>query len=209
MSAPRGDDRPGAADAARRNPSCGDGGRAGIAGATFGTGLASEPMLVDQISAPAVGLILQRHKVFVDQGEALLVDGERAVALCGAWVTVGASPAEVEPGVPATHVEDCPDCRAIHLGEADLPMPGDPIRWFVRRVGTPVVHVVTDDGITATRLVAQCGRSFRLGEPLERLAAGDGVPCTACLLAAPSDGGLLGRVPGDPPRLGCPPGAGR
>ncbi|APU18754.1 hypothetical protein UA75_03605 [Actinoalloteichus sp. GBA129-24] len=162
--------------------------------------IAAEPMLVDQITAPDAGLFLQQHKVFVDEGEALPVDGDRAVALCGTWVLIGPPPAEVEPGVPGTHVEDCPDCRAIQLGEADIPTADNPVHWFIRRVGTRTVHVISDDGITATRLIARCGTAFRLGEPLARLAEGDGVPCTACLLAAPP-----GREQLDEPARGDTP----
>ncbi|APU12782.1 hypothetical protein [Actinoalloteichus fjordicus] len=203
MSEPPGDrDGSGTAGAQHRDgtdPVLDSGSRSLSTGADVA--VAAEPVLVDQIAVPSAGLFLQQHKVFVDEGETLPVDGDRAVALCGAWVLIGPPPAEVEPGVPGTHVEDCPGCRAIHLGEADIPAPDDAIRWFVRRVGTLPVHVIVGDGITATQLIARCGRAFRLGEPLERLAGGDGVPCTACLLASLPDPPV---APSGPSRVAPP-----
>ncbi|AOS61554.1 hypothetical protein [Actinoalloteichus hymeniacidonis] len=157
---------------------------------------AGEPLLIDQVAAPEAGLILQRHKVFVDAGELLPIDGDRAIALCGAGVLFGPPPAEVEPGIPSTHVEDCHDCRAIHLGEVDPPASDDAVRWFVRRSGEVQVHIVPADGVTATRLVALCGTTFRLGDGLERLVPGDGAPCVACLIGSLS-------VPATPLRYRC------
>ncbi|AOS65616.1 hypothetical protein [Actinoalloteichus hymeniacidonis] len=151
--------------------------------------IAVEPLLIDQDTLPAAGLILDRHRVPVLCGEPIPIDGDRAPTLCGLPVTIGPRPAEVLPGIPATHVADCVDCIAIIEGR-DIDRTDDPdtvVRLFLRRTGTMPVHiveltVVELDRELPTALTAGCGQRFRAGDSHDRLDPGDGAPCIRCLL---------------------------
>ncbi|AOS62058.1 hypothetical protein [Actinoalloteichus hymeniacidonis] len=144
---------------------------------------ATDPLLIDQVTLPEVGIVCQRHAVFVDEGETLPSAGEQAFSLCGIPLTIGPPPAEMLPGVPA-EVVDCADCQAIIWDEPAIEPVGSDFRLFVRRRGTIDVHIVEDSGLSATTMTARCGALFRLGEDLEQLAPGCGAPCNRCLLAS-------------------------
>ncbi|APU13548.1 MULTISPECIES: hypothetical protein [Actinoalloteichus] len=144
---------------------------------------ATEPMLIEQITLPTVGLICQRHAVFVNAGEPVPAEGARALALCGVPLTLGPAPQEMLPGVPA-EVVDCADCQAIIWNKPDARPVDVRQRLCIRRVGTVDVHLVDAAGLTAVTMTALCGAVFHLGDALEQLAPGAGAPCTRCLLAS-------------------------
>ncbi|ASO18411.1 hypothetical protein FHR81_002815 [Actinoalloteichus hoggarensis] len=146
-------------------------------------GTADEPRLIEQVAPPTVGLVCQRHAIFVDIGETVPIAGEDALALCGVPVTIGPAPEEMLPGVPA-EVVDCADCQAIVWDEpSPRPAHARP-RLYIRRVGTVPVHIVDVEGLTATTMTSLCRTVFHLGDQLEQLAPGAGAPCTRCLLAS-------------------------
>ncbi|APU12868.1 MULTISPECIES: hypothetical protein [Actinoalloteichus] len=152
--------------------------------------IADEPRLIEQVTLPTVGLVCQRHAIFVNTGETLPAEGEAALALCGVRVTLGPAPEEMLPGVPA-EVVDCADCQGIIWDEPDpRPAHARP-RLYIRRVGTVPVHIVDVEGLTATTMTSLCRTVFHLGEALEQLAPGAGAPCTGCLLASLSRPALL------------------
>ncbi|WP_157434017.1 MULTISPECIES: hypothetical protein [Actinoalloteichus] len=154
--------------------------------------MTDQPMLRSQDALPVVGLILDRHLVFLDVGDSVPLDGDVAETLCRARVTIGPAPAEVLPGIPATHVADCADCQAVadagcraDLEPATASVGAESVvRAFVRRVGAVAVHIVELDSAQDAPevLVALCGQVFPAGEPLDRLSLGDGAPCFRCLL---------------------------
>ncbi|AOS65878.1 hypothetical protein [Actinoalloteichus hymeniacidonis] len=72
------------------------------------------PVLVEQDTLPAAGLILDRHLALSDDGPP--PTGMMLIALCGVPVVIGPPPAEVLPGVPAAFTADCLGCQDV-LGE--------------------------------------------------------------------------------------------
>ncbi|AOS65273.1 hypothetical protein [Actinoalloteichus hymeniacidonis] len=168
---------------------------------------ATESLLVEQLARPVAGLFLDRHQIAVFTADPIPVDGDQVTALCGAALILGPPPAEVLPGIPATQVADCADCQAVlwtppegvNLGAEQVP------RILLRRTGAVPVHIVEIGAATAapTPLVALCGAVFGMEEPVYRVNAGDGVPCTLCLLRSLSDHARhchRGRAPCTTPR---------
>ncbi|AOS65518.1 hypothetical protein [Actinoalloteichus hymeniacidonis] len=147
------------------------------------SGPAEEPMLIEQDVCPMVGLILDRHLVFVDTGQPVPTSGDRVTALCGTPVTIGPRPAEVLPGIPATHAADCPDCRVVLEGRPpEIDTVDEVIRLFLRRTSATPVHIVEIEATTtpSPMLIARCGEVF--DGTADQVTAGDGMPCTLCLL---------------------------
>ncbi|AOS64181.1 hypothetical protein [Actinoalloteichus hymeniacidonis] len=146
------------------------------------TEYAEQPCYIEQVTAPLVGLICDRHTVVVAVGAAIPTDGDRVETLCGQWMIIGPPPTEAVPGIPATHFADCADCHAIRTEEPENEQASAPLRFFVRLRGTVDVHIASADPTIAELLITQCGRRFRPGDDLELLDAGDGAPCVRCLL---------------------------
>ncbi|WP_075743101.1 MULTISPECIES: hypothetical protein [Actinoalloteichus] len=164
---------------------------------TGGRRIAEESLLLEQSALPAAGLFLDVHQLPVLAGEPIPVDGDQVAALCGTSVVIGPPPAEVLPGIPATHTAACADCQAV-IDDVDTPSvlveDGEPVApAYLRRTGTVLVHVIelAAAEVLPAVLIARCGVTFHPGDPVDRVEFGDGVPCTRCLLRSSSS--LLGR----------------
>ncbi|ASO22888.1 hypothetical protein FHR81_005047 [Actinoalloteichus hoggarensis] len=163
------------------------------------------PMLIEQDTLPAVGIILDRHLALVDDGPP--EDGAVLTALCGAPLTVGPPPAEVLPGVPAAYTADCPFCQdvltaTLRDGSPDAPEcpheaapesrragPAAPSLTAVRLARGEPVHLCRLPPAGPT-LTTSCGASLPR-TMVEIVDPGDGVPCTCCLLTSSGSAALL------------------
>ncbi|AOS61038.1 hypothetical protein [Actinoalloteichus hymeniacidonis] len=150
---------------------------------------ADEPLLMEQAALPAAGIFLDRHQVFVNTGEPIPIDGDRVTALCGTSLLIGPPPTEVLPGIPAMRFADCADCTAVLWAPPKEVGGEEALRIFLRLPGTMPVHIVEIGAATPAPmpLVSLCGAVFGVGQPVDRVDAGDGTPCTLCLLRSLSD----------------------
>ncbi|ASO21824.1 hypothetical protein FHR81_003475 [Actinoalloteichus hoggarensis] len=142
-----------------------------------------------QDTLPDFGLLLDRHVLIGGRPP----PGAEATTVCGRNVTIRPAPLEIEPGVPAVGARDCLDCQDVLRGtprEALSDRGAPPLlparlsgRFDVVGTARWVVHLCSltePDGVTVT---TRCGIDLPVDE-IETVDAGEGMPCTACLLAA-------------------------
>ncbi|WP_075742164.1 MULTISPECIES: hypothetical protein [Actinoalloteichus] len=144
-----------------------------------------------QDTLPRFGLLLDRHVLLGCRPP----PGVEATTVCGRVVAIRPGPFEVEPGVPAVGVRDCLECQDVLLGPPQEELSersGAPLvlarltsRSDVIGMARRVVHLCTPEVPEGSTLLARCGTRLPSAQA-ETVAPGEGMPCTACLLAGES-----------------------